>query len=144
MYTAKECKLLAWRISLVASSEVVTRWVIAKLFCVGFIPSNLLRWKWMDMNHFSDMNERKALRSWRKPLSHLDHFRNFEPGTGRIIREGILCIDKIFWGFEYIWSRLAWILKLCYIWSQYIFTLSKSSFSASARLHIMSLIAFRQ
>ena len=26
---------------------------------------NLLRWKWMDMNHFSNMNYRKAFRCWR-------------------------------------------------------------------------------
>ena len=36
-----------------------------KTFFVEFIPSNLLRWKWMDMNHFSNMSYRKAFRSWR-------------------------------------------------------------------------------
>ena len=67
MYTTNESKLLAWCSSLGASSEMVTRSVIAKLFLWDSFPQTSYDENeliYHDMNHFSNTNYRKAFRSW--------------------------------------------------------------------------------
>ena len=62
---------------------------------------NLLRWKWMDMNHFSNMNHRMAFRCWRINLEKLPQFPLLKFKIGQFLGRVVTFLMKSFFKSDF-------------------------------------------